>query len=123
MNGRWPFRPGTALGIAIMVLIAIGVGFWLSREARSNLPVGFAGAGEPVFYEYCSGCHGDWGGGTAAGPSLLVPGLTRDGFSNDEMSKVIRKGTGTMPGFGLDLQETADVIAFVRDLQDAAGPG
>jgi mono/diheme cytochrome c family protein len=123
MNGRWPFRPGTALGIAIMVIIALGVGVWISREAQSNLPMGFVGAGESVYYEYCSECHGDWGEGTPEGPSLLIPGLTRDAFSNDQMDKVIGKGTGAMPRLELDRQETADVIAYVRDLQDAAGLG
>lgn len=121
MNGRWPFRPGTALGIAIMVLLAIGVSMWLTREAQSNLPVGFVGAGEPVYWEYCSDCHGNWGDGTEAGPSLLVPGLTRPGYSNQEMADAARKGTGSMPGFDLDLQEAADVVAYVRDLQEAAG--
>ena len=121
MNGRWPFRPGTALGIGILVLLTIGVSVCLSKAAEDALPMGFAAAGEPVYDEYCSGCHDQWGEGTTAGPSLLVPGLARPGYSNEKMADVIRKGVGSMPGSGLDREEAANVIAYVRDLQEAAG--
>jgi len=121
MNGHWPFRPGTAVGVGILVLLAIGVSVLLSKAAEDALPQGFAGAGEPVYGESCSACHGLWGEGTAVGPSLLVVGLARPGYSNERMADAIRKGTGSMPGSDIDLEEAANVVAYVRDLQEAAG--
>jgi mono/diheme cytochrome c family protein len=77
-----------------------------------DLPDGDIAAGEQVFADTCAVCHGADGTG-GIGPSLLdeVPDA-----SDAELQDVIQNGDGEMPAQSLDDQQTADVIAYMRDL-------
>jgi mono/diheme cytochrome c family protein len=73
-------------------------------------------AGAKVFAETCaqSNCHGPDGSGSdpksdAADLRKVVPGL-----SDAEIESRIENGFGLMAPVDLDEQETADVIAYVR---------
>lgn len=122
MYGRWPFRQGTALGIAILVLLAIAVVAMMQHAADGQLPVGYGPPGEYAFAEHCAGCHGDYGYGTDQGPSLIDARYTRPELTRDEFADVIRDGTRGMPAFDhLEPQEIADIIAFVYEVQFDAG--
>ena len=80
--------------------------------AGGDLPEGDIAAGEQVFADTCAACHGADGTG-GIGPSLLdeVPDA-----SDAELQDVIQNGEGEMPAQSLDDQQTADVIAYMRDL-------
>ncbi len=83
-------------------------------EQESTAREGDAGAGEQVFGENCSSCHGVSGGGGNGGPPLTTSDLDEDGIIEQ-----IEKGGGGMPAFESQLtpQQIADVAAFVRTLQ------
>jgi mono/diheme cytochrome c family protein len=119
MIDRWPFRHGTALGIGVLVLLAVAVAASMQAAADRALPRGYAAAGEYSFYEHCGDCHGSYGGGADVGPGLIGAAASFDAGATE---RSIRNGGETMPPVeGLDDQEVADIIAFVRDLQ--AEPG
>ena len=68
-------------------------------------------SGGTLYLRYCSGCHGsDLTGGDNAAPPLTSVSQRKP----EEVSNIIRKGTGRMPGFG-DLGEGA-VTAITRYL-------
>jgi mono/diheme cytochrome c family protein len=122
MHGRWPFRHGAALGIAILVLLAIAVTALLQRAADRHLPLGYAAEGENVFADGCARCHGDFGYGTALAPSLIETAYARPDFTRDDFADVIRNGSGLMPSFEeLPAQDVADAVAFIRDIQTESG--
>lgn len=68
-------------------------------------------AGEQIFADNCSTCHGPDGGGGSA-PSLQDPELADD---PDRVVDQIVDGGGGMPPFGdqLSEQEISDVAAFI----------
>jgi cytochrome c551 len=75
-----------------------------------------ADAGAEVYDRTCSSCHGADGadgvqvnGVPAAILADVVPGM-----SDDELTSVIQDGSGEMPAQGLDDDETADCIAWLR---------
>jgi mono/diheme cytochrome c family protein len=73
--------------------------------------------GEAVYTASCAACHGaDLGG--LAGPAL-GPGSGAAALSEEEFLEVITGGRNAMPAFTgvLDAEETAAVIAFLRDAQ------
>jgi mono/diheme cytochrome c family protein len=111
----WPFRSGTALGIGVMVLLTIVVAALMNHAAQGQLPVGYSEPGAYVFDERCGGCHGSWGEG-GEGPALVDPAYGRDVFDNSTMVAAIQSTHGATIA-DLTKQETADIIAFVRDLQ------
>ena len=136
---RFPFRPGTALALGVLVLFGIlgavllnnmiGDGVviggddpdWID-EGDAGLLLGDSAEGRGLFEERCAGCHGTAGGGTVAGPTLLADWLAESAFSDDDMAGIIKGGMGPMPPFRwLDAQEMADVVAYVRELQQLAG--
>jgi cytochrome c551 len=78
---------------------------------------GDAAAGEQVFADNCSGCHGLSGTGANGGPTLV---------NADEPAAVlvqVRNGGGGMPPFEgtLSDQEIQDVAAYVTE-EIAQGP-
>jgi mono/diheme cytochrome c family protein len=122
MYGRWPFRQGTALGIGVMMLLAIGVIAMLQSAASGQLPVGYPFEGEYAFADHCGGCHGAYAYGTEQAPSLITSEFAADELDRDGFADTIRDGVGTMPGFDdLEKQEVADIIAFVREIRLEAG--
>lgn len=67
-------------------------------------------AGETVFSTICATCHGADGTG-GSGPNIT--GVT-SGLSDAEIVTIIAEGKGSMPAQGLDDQEIADVLAYIR---------
>ena len=117
MIDRWPFRHGTALGIGVLVLLTVIVAVVMQASADRALPMGYAAAGEYSFADHCGGCHGSYAGGTEAGLDLVEAGGAAP-ISAIAVERAIRDGAGAMPAVeGLDNQDLADIIAFVRDLQ------
>ena len=82
----------------------------------------------------CSGCHGGAGQGTGVAPPFVGLYGTEREFSNappavaddvylsesitDPQAKLVVGYSARMPGNSLDDDEIADVIAYIRDLQD-----
>ena len=98
--------------VALLALAACDKG---SDSAGGDL-VGNADDGAKVFAATCaqSNCHGPDGSGSdpssdAADLAKVVPGLT-----DAEIESRIENGFGLMAPVDLDEQETADVIAYVR---------
>lgn len=73
----------------------------------------------------CAPCHGvdGRGGGPAAAPGATVPDLTtpelQDRRTDEEWANVIRNGSGTMPGFGSQINERGieALVAHTRKLR------
>lgn len=66
-------------------------------------------AGETVYTDNCSSCHGADGTG-ASGPDITgqVPGMTEEALVN-----LVLEGEGVMPAFdNLSDQEIADLVAY-----------
>lgn len=72
-------------------------------------------AGEDVYRQQCSTCHGAQGGGGHSGAPALAgnPQATNAGF----VEAMVRSGPGIMPSFEdmLSEQEIADVAAYVAE--------
>jgi quinoprotein glucose dehydrogenase len=71
----------------------------------------------------CASCHGDDRKGSPAAPSLVGVGERR---TRDELTQVIRQGTGRMPGFAeaLDNGAVSDLVTFLvtgHDIAESAG--
>jgi mono/diheme cytochrome c family protein len=92
--------------------------------AGTEVPVaeGDPAAGEPVFVQNCSSCHGEQAEGGALGPSLVSEGLRGqpDEFFRDVITHG-RPGTA-MPAWGpiLSAQDIENVIAWLRVKQEEA---
>ena len=114
---RWPFRHGAALGIGIMVLVAVGAVALINATAPTSLPLGFAGEGVFVYEDRCSSCHGTYAEGTGVAPALVGPGAATDTRSMSALADVVRGGHGEMSGRSLADQDLADALAYLRELQ------
>ena len=75
-------------------------------------------AGERIFRERCSGCHGNDGAGGPVGPSLARSGYNH-GDSDLAIYRAVRDGiAGTgMPSAHLSSHEVLQVTAYVKGLQ------
>lgn len=79
--------------------------------------VGDATAGETVFNDVCTACHGADGlGSEGYSPSLADETLD---LEDSEISDVILNGYGEMPAQDLTEQQVADVIAYMNATFDA----
>jgi quinoprotein glucose dehydrogenase len=72
----------------------------------------------------CAGCHGDARRGSAMAPSLVGVATRR---TREQITQVIREGTGRMPAFGsaLDARAVNDIVRYLatgKDSSRAAGP-
>ena len=72
----------------------------------------------------CASCHGDNRAGTAMAPSLIGVGTRR---TREQITQIIREGTGRMPAFGSALEGKAvtDLVNFLltgTDASAAVGP-
>lgn len=72
-----------------------------------------------LFASSCAGCHGDNLAGSAMAPSLVGVGTRR---SKEEITQVIREGTGRMPGFAGSLDNAAinDLVTYLITGKDVA---
>lgn len=119
----------TVLLLATALLVAACAGG--GDEAEVDPATGVAAAGEAVYAANCAACHGAELEGAAAGPPLLDPRYGPDELSDEAVVTAIREGAqprlfdlGAMPPLrDLEPQEIADVIAYMRQQQAAAGIG
>ncbi len=116
----------SALLLALTMLVAACAGG--GDDVEVDPSDGVAAAGEAVYAANCAACHGAELEGAPAGPPLLDPRYGPDELSDDAIVTAIREGVqprlwdlGAMPPLDLDAQEIADVIAYVREQQQAAG--
>ena len=76
-----------------------------------SLPDGDEENGESLYASRCSGCHGSFADGASA-PSILY-------MEDVHFVEAIQEGIGNMPAFpDLSSEDIADIIAFVRTLED-----
>jgi len=88
-----------------------------------------AQAGARAFDLHCAGCHGRDAGGTATGPSLIDPTYRPAHHADASFVLAVRHGVaahhwsfGKMPPVpGLNADEVASIIRYVRELQRANG--
>jgi len=90
-----------------------------------GLAYGGASEGKTVFTAKCQGCHGANGEGKAAIAKMFNVTMHPLGSkeiqtkTDAEFKKTITEGHGKMkPVTGLENQQVADVIAFVRTLKE-----
>lgn len=119
---RWPTRQGTALGVGIMVLFAIGAVTLLHAARAEQLPVGFAGEGVRVVEWSCAGCHGFGGEGTLQAPPLVgVEGTPVAAGDRAAFARIVREGRGRMAPMELTDREIAHAYAYLRELRLLSG--
>lgn len=112
-----------------LALIAIAVVIVACGGSTGSLGDGDAARGEELFTRNCVACHGAGAMGTANGPPLVHEMYREEIFADDRIADATRNGAqqrnwsyGRMPGIGgLSDQDVADLIAYVREVQDDAG--
>ena len=85
--------------------------------------------GESLYANNCVACHGPAGTGTTVGPPLVHIVYEPSHHSDESFQRAVAEGVvahhwdfGPMPAMpGLDRDEVADIIAYVRALQREAG--
>jgi mono/diheme cytochrome c family protein len=96
--------------------------------AVPDIPRDMAAAGDTLYHNYCSVCHGSGGNADApvsalmAAPSLLTPRARA--YSDGYIYSIIRYGRGVMPRYGDKVPVPAErwaIVSHVRRLQ-AEGP-
>jgi mono/diheme cytochrome c family protein len=124
----------TPTAIAVLTLTAttiLGVGCGQSDSDATASPAGEVDlvAGEQTYMDFCGSCHGRDFEGSSQGPSQLDAVFAPEVMSDDDYRAAIGDGapekyydTGPMPAIGsLDDQETQNVIAYVRQVQEDRG--
>ena len=117
---------GAVMIIALVIAIVASGGGSVSGEAGGQ---GNSVAGEAVFEGTCAACHGSEGVGTNQGPPLVHAYYRPGHHADGAFTLAIRNGVqphhwdfGAMPPQpGLSNQDIADVTAYVRQIQEAAG--
>lgn len=88
-----------------------------------------AARGASAFQTYCATCHGERARGGERGPPLVHRVYRSSHHSDMAFYKAVQRGVrahhwnfGDMPAVaGVDVQTTADIVAYVRREQTAAG--
>ena len=126
MRSKLLWGAGVAVIVALVIAIVATDGGSVSGEAAGpGNPV----AGEVVFEGTCAACHGVEGVGTDAGPPLVHEYYRPSHHADGAFTLAVRNGVqphhwdfGTMPPqVGLSDQDIADITAYVRQIQEAAG--
>jgi mono/diheme cytochrome c family protein len=135
LTAKWMLPIG-----ALAVLLAIGT-LWFSGVLRSQgqtppispsaskpVPEVFA-TGESLYNAHCARCHGSSAAGTEQGPSLLSAIYAPQHHSDASFLLAVKRGVAAhhwqfgdmppIPEVGQD--EVADIILYVRWLQEQAG--
>ncbi|MFV9673262.1 MAG: c-type cytochrome [Acidimicrobiia bacterium] len=120
----WGIGAGVIVALVIAV-VATGGGSVSGEVVGQGNPV----AGKVVFEGTCAACHGVEGVGTEAGPPLVHAYYRPGHHADGAFTLAIRNGVqphhwnfGAMPPQpDLSDQDIADVTAYVRQIQEAAG--
>lgn len=99
--------------IRLAFAVGLGIVFVLSVSVFA-----FAGdsTGSAVYQQYCAGCHGSNGQGTAYGPNI-------QGESAREVSSVTREGDDEMPGYNRSIitdSQLGALSAYVAGLESSS---
>jgi len=100
-----------------LTLLLVFLGLIGGVSAQDN-----ASPGKVSFGSHCAVCHGiDGKGNTTMGKQLNAADLNSEAvqkMSNDDMTKVVSGGKGSMPAFAdqLSSDEIADVVRYVHTL-------
>ena len=113
----------------LLAALVAGACTGTSAEHRGPLPAGDVARGEPLYQANCTVCHGADLGGAPRGPALLDPIYLPDQHPDSTFVDAVRNGVpehdwsfGPMPVVGgLSTDDIADIVAFVRAQQRAAG--
>lgn len=120
-----------AVGAIGLVLVACG-GEEPSADGQdiaTTLASGDADRGEELFAANCAACHGPAATGSDAGPPLVHEVYEPSHHGDVSFLLAVQNGVqphhwefGPMPAVpGLDVDEVADIVAYVRALQRQAG--
>jgi mono/diheme cytochrome c family protein len=122
------------VGVAVVVLLVVAVVTTGGGSTSTPGTAGIAAAGDPVagqvaFEETCAACHGVEGVGTDVGPPLVHQYYRPGHHADGAFALAVRNGVqphhwnfGPMPPQqGLSDQDIADITAYVRQIQEAAG--
>lgn len=95
----------------IQILFGLMIGCAHNHDHDVSLPTGDEANGESLYDAQCSACHGATADG-GIGTSLL-------GQPDAHFIEAVQEGIGDMPALpDLTDQDIADIIAFVRTLED-----
>ncbi len=112
--------------MAALLVTMAGCGTGTAADAPGP---GDAARGESVFNENCSACHGIAAVGTDSGPPLVHDLYLPGHHADFAFTSAVRNGVrahhwsfGSMPSIpGVSDLDIADIVAYVRGLQRAAG--
>ena len=120
----------SSLATAFVLLVVIGCG-GDSQQVKSTGPAlsDTARAGEKLFNENCSACHGMGAEGTSLGPPLMDrvyhPGHHPDFSIRNAVKQGVRQHHWTFgdmaPVAGVSPDEVEKIICYVREMQRAEG--
>jgi mono/diheme cytochrome c family protein len=98
-----------------------------AEQSAEVHPSTLAGAGDALFQQHCSFCHGRDAAGGESGPDLTRSRLVRTDIGGDKISAIVRNGVpGTkMPAFVFSDHEMATLAAFIHEAagKAASAPG
>ena len=100
-----------------------------SSEAHKNYPRDQVEAGQALFRQDCSFCHGRDATGGETGPDLTRSRLVTQDVDGDKIAPVVRSGRPDrgMPPFDLSADQISSLVAFIHTQQNnaiaAAGRG
>ncbi len=115
--------------IALTLVVASCGGTGSDSASATPIGPGDATAGKQVYGDYCAACHGRDFEGSVQGPSHLdahfEPATTTDQDYRNAIHDGVEESTydfGNMPAIrSLDDQQVADVIAYIRSVQEERG--
>ncbi len=119
---------GLVVAGAATLLVACG-GDGGGEGAGDPLAGGDVEAGQEKFAANCAACHGARADGTPAGPPLVHEIYEPSHHGDGSFLSAVQRGVephhwefGAMPAIpGVDVEDVADIVAYVRSLQREAG--
>lgn len=128
MRNRLIWGAGGVVVVALAVAIVVAGG-GAPAPVTGTIGIGDPVAGKVAFEETCAACHGVEGVGTEVGPPLVHPYYRPGHHADAAFVLAVRNGVqphhwnfGPMPPQPqLSDQDIADVTAYVRRIQEAAG--
>jgi mono/diheme cytochrome c family protein len=115
---------------ALLAVLALGTAACSSGETEPiDLSGGDPQAGAEAYAASCAACHGAEAEGTNLGPPLVHEYYLPDHHEDIAFLLAVRTGVrahhwdfGPMPAIsGVSDEDVADIVAYVRGLQEAAG--